>query len=168
MFRSQSPRKPGSTEQRTQMHIILKNHVEELARDFEYEDLPVSRKFERFCNYCVVSKGFFGRFSPAVVTTEEDDASIDGLAIIVDGDLITSIDDATEVFKTHKTNLQVDIIFTQVKSGEHFRKDEIANFKIGLEDFLSFDPKLPNGKFNLESLQIIKIILENLKKVRNR
>jgi hypothetical protein len=61
------------------MHIILKNHVDELARDFEYSDLPVSKQFERFCNYCVVSKHFFGRFSPTVVTTGEDDASIDGL-----------------------------------------------------------------------------------------
>lgn len=150
------------------MHIILKNHVEELARDFEYEDLSVPEKFERFCNYCVVSKGFFGRFSPTVVTTDEDDASIDGLAIIVDGDLITTVDDATEVFKTHKTNLPVDIVFAQVKSGEQFRKEEIANFKMGLEDFLSLDPKLPNGKFNLEAIQILKIVLENLKKVRNR
>lgn len=151
-----------------QMHIILKNHVEELARDFEYEDLDPPKQFERFCNYCVVSKHFFGRFSPAVVTTDEDDASLDGLAITIDGDLITTIDDAKEVFKTHKTNLQVDVIFTQVKSGEQFRKEEIANFKIGIEDFLSLDPKLPNGKFNSEIIDILKIILANLKKVRNR
>ncbi|SIT49282.1 conserved hypothetical protein [Paraburkholderia piptadeniae] len=150
------------------MHIILKNHVEELARDFEYEDLAVSKQFERFCNYCVTSKHYFGRFSPADVTTDEDDASIDGLAVLIDGDLITTVDDAIEVFKTHKTNLPVDIIFTQIKSGEQFKKDEIANFKMGLEDFLSLDPKLPNGKFNTESLEIFKIVLSNLKKVRNR
>jgi hypothetical protein len=150
------------------MHIILKNHVDELARDFEYSDLPVCKQFERFCNYCVVSKHFFGRFSPAVVTTEEDDASIDGLAVIVDGDLITTVDDAVEVFNTHKTNLAVDVIFTQVKSGEAFKKEEIANFKIGLEDFLSLEPKLPNGNFNLEAIETLKVVLSNLKKVKNR
>ncbi|HDR9271010.1 TPA: AIPR family protein [Burkholderia vietnamiensis] len=146
----------------------MKNHVEELARDFEYENLGVSNKFERFCNYCVISKHYFGRFSPADVTTDEDDASIDGLAVLIDGDLITTVDDAIEVFKTHKTNLPVDIIFTQIKSGEQFKKDEIANFKLGLEDFLSLDPKLPNGKFNTDALQIFKIVLQNLKKVKNR
>lgn len=150
------------------MHIIMKNHVEELARDFEYEDLDISKKFERFCNYCVTSKHYFGRFSPADVTTDEDDASIDGLAVLIDGDLIATVDDAIEVFKTHKTNLPVDIIFTQIKSGEQFKKDEIANFKLGLEDFLSLDPKLPNGKFNTEALEIFKIVLKNLKKVKNR
>lgn len=150
------------------MHIILKNNVDELARDFEYQELGQPKQFERFCNYCVVSKNFFGRFSPSVVTTEEDDASLDGLAIIVDGDLITTVDDANETFKTHKTNLPVDVIFSQVKSGEQFRKEEIANFKMGLEDFLSLDPKLPNGKFNTEAIEILKVVLQNLKKVRNR
>ena len=150
------------------MNIILRNHVEELARDFEYENLDDSKKFERFCNYTVVSKKYFGRFSPAVVTTEEDDASIDGIAIIIDGDLIATVEDAVEVFKTHKTNLPVEVIFTQVKSGERFVKDEIANFKLGLEDLLSLDPKLPNGRLNSESIEILKIVFSNLRKVRNR
>ncbi len=150
------------------MHIILKNHVEELAHDFEYENQDTSKKFELFCNYCLVSKVFFGRFSPLVVTTDEDDASIDGLAFIIDGELITTADDANEIFKTHKTNLPVDVIVTQIKSGEQFKKEEIANFKIGLEDFLSLDPKLPNGRFNTEAIEILKIIFANLKKVKNR
>lgn len=150
------------------MHIILKSHVEELATDFENEASIISKKFEYFCNYCVVSKHYFGRFNPAVVTTDEDDASLDGIAVIVDGDLITTHDDAKEAFSTHKTNLQVDLVFTQVKSGEQFRKEEIANFKLGLDDFLSLTPKLPNGKFNAETIQVLKVVLANLKKVRNR
>jgi hypothetical protein len=82
--------------------------------------------------------------------------------------LIKTQDDATETFKTHKTNLTVDIIFTQSKSGETFNKNEINNFKVGLEDFLSLDPKLPNGEYNKECIEIFKIVLNNLKKVRNR
>lgn len=150
------------------MHIILKSHVEELATDFECEATPLAKKFEYFCNYCVVSKHYFGRFNPTVVTTDEDDASLDGIAVIIDGDLITTEDDAKEAFETHKTNLQVDIIFTQVKSGEQFRKEEIANFKLGLDDFLTLAPKLPNGKLNTEAIQIVKVVFTNLKKVRNR
>jgi hypothetical protein len=150
------------------MHIILKNHVNELAKDLEHEHLSESKLFELFCNYCVISKHYLGRFDPIEVTTEEDDASLDGVAIIIDGDLITTTDDAEEAFNTHKTNLTVDVIFTQAKSGEKFKKDEIANFKIGLEDYLSLDPKLPNGKLNSDSILILKIVLNNLKKVRNR
>ncbi|MGO4575014.1 AIPR family protein [Cupriavidus sp. 2TAF22] len=150
------------------MHIILKNHVNELANDLEHEGLSESKLFELFCNYCVVSKHYLGRFDPIDVTTEEDDASLDGVAIVIDGDLITTVDDAEESFNTHKTNLTVDVVFTQAKSSEKFKKEEIANFKIGLEDYLSLDPKLPNGKLNTDSIEILKIVLKNLKKVRNR
>jgi len=150
------------------MHIILKSHVEELASDFECEASQLTKKFEYFCNYCVISKHYFGRFNPTAVTTDDDDASLDGIAIIVDGDLITTHDDAKEAFSTHKTNLQVDVVFTQVKSGEQFRKEEIANFKLGMDDYLSLAPKLPNGRFNIETIKVIKIVLANLKKVRNR
>jgi hypothetical protein len=127
------------------MHLILKNHVNELANDLGYEDIPESRLFEFFSNYCVVSKHFLGRFDPKDVTTDGDDASLDGVAIIVDGDLILTVDDALEAFKTHKTSLAVDVVFCQSKSGEKFKKEEISNFKLGLEDYLSLDPKLPNG-----------------------
>lgn len=150
------------------MHIILKNNVSELALDFEHSELTESKLFELFCNYCVVSKHYLGRFDPIDVTTDDDDASLDGVAIVIDGDLIRTIDDAIEIFKTHKTNLTADIIITQIKAGEQFKKDEISNFKLGLEDYLSLDPKLPNGKFNTESIEILKIVLNNLKKVKNR
>jgi AIPR protein len=150
------------------MHIILQSHTNELASDFEHQDLSDSKKFEMFCNYCCVSKHFFGRFDPIDVTTDEDDASIDGIAIIIDGDLVRSADDAVEIFKTYKTNLSAEIVITQVKTGESFRKDEISNFKIGVEDYLSLEPKLPNGKLNKETIDIFKVLLSNLNKIKGR
>ncbi|WP_336936319.1 AIPR family protein [Vibrio cholerae] len=151
------------------MHIILENQVNELSDEYELNNITRKDKlFEYFCNFCVTSKHFLGRFNPIDVTTDEDDASIDGLAIVIDGELILTVDDAEACFNTHKTNLHVDIIFTQVKSGELFKKTEISNFKLGLDDFLSLEPKLPNGKFNLECISILNVILKNLKKVRNR
>jgi hypothetical protein len=150
------------------MHIILENHTNKLSSDFEHQDLRESKKFEMFCNYCCISKHFLGRFDPLDVTTDEDDASIDGMAIIIDGDLVRTLDDALEIFKTHKTNLSAEIVIIQAKTGESFKKDEISNFKIGIEDYLSLDPKLPNGKLNKESIEIFKILLNNLNKIKNR
>ncbi|MBE9140535.1 AIPR family protein [Nodosilinea sp. LEGE 07088] len=150
------------------MHLILKNQVIELAEEYELTSKKESKLFEFFCNFSIVSKHYLGRFNPADITTKEDDASLDGIAIVVDGELITTSDDATEIFKTHKTNLVAEVIITQVKSGEQFTKDEISNFKLGLDDFLSLEPKLPNGRLNKESIEILKIIFENSRKIRNR
>jgi hypothetical protein len=150
------------------MHIILEKYTNELCQNFEHDKLSDSKKFEIFCNYCTVSKHYFGRFDPIDVTTDEDDASIDGIAIIIDGELVRTIDDAIEIFKTHKTNLSADLIFVQTKTSDSFKKNEISNFKMGIEDYLSLNPKLPNGKLNKDSLEIFLKLLDNLHKIKNR
>lgn len=56
----------------------------------------------------------------------------------------------------------------QAKSGEKFNKNEIANFSLGLMDFLTLDPVLPNGELNKESISILNVIYNNLKKVKKK
>jgi hypothetical protein len=150
------------------MHIILGKHVEEIAEDYEHSDLKQSKQFEMFCNYCLTSKHFFGRFDPLDITTDEDDAAIDGIAVVIDGDLVATVDDAEAIFGTHKTSLPVDVVVVQAKSGEQFKKSDISNFSMGIADFLSLEPKLPQGKLLVEAGSILKVVLNNLKKVKGR
>lgn len=150
------------------MHIILQRNVDELAQDHGLEAFSESKVFEFFCNFCVVSKKYLGRFNPKEVTTDEDDAALDGIAVIVDGELVVNEDDALQVFSSHKTNLSVEVVFTQIKSSESFKKGEIANFQMGLQDFLSLNPKLPNGRLNKDALAVFNVVLDNLRKIRNR
>lgn len=150
------------------MHAILSQYVKDLATEFEVQEHDESKLFEYFCNYVITSKYFLGRFNPVDITTQEDDASLDGIAIIIDGELIISVDDAESAFDTHKTSLPVEIIINQAKSGESFYKDEIANFNIGLQDFFTLDPKFPNGIYNGQAIEIIKIIVANVKKIKNK
>ncbi|MCG8805266.1 AIPR family protein [Tenacibaculum finnmarkense] len=149
------------------MHLILKKNIEELQKEFGYIE-DDSKNFEIFCNYCVASKSYLGRFNPINITTDEDDASIDGIVIIIDGELITTKEDAEEIFDTHKTNFEVKLILTQVKSGEKFNKSEIANFNLGIKDFLSLNPQLPNGELNKEAISILNVIYNNLRKVKRK
>lgn len=151
------------------MHIIIEKNIDELKKEYQFNKKTTESKlFEYFCNYCITSKHYLGRFNPKDVTTEEDDASIDGISIIIDGDLITTVDDAKKIFSTHKTNLSADIIFSQCKSGESFRKADINNYSVGIEDFISLKPKYPQGKINVASLKIFNEILANLRKIKNR
>ena len=150
------------------MHILLKQHSSDLATINDIQDEDQDKRFEYFCNYVVTSKYYLGRFRPQDVTTQEDDASLDGISFVIDGELITTVDDAISAFDTHKTNLPVDVILTQVKTTEAFSKKEIANFGLGIDDFLSLEPKLPNGLFNCKAVEILKVILQNVKKIRNK
>ncbi|CRL60739.1 AIPR family protein [Proteus vulgaris] len=150
------------------MHPLLSQYVEDLAGEFEYTGQEPSKIFEYFCNYVILSRYFLGRFNPIDITTQEDDASLDGIAFIIDGELIITPDDANSAFNTHKTSLQVDIIITQVKSGERFLKSDISNFNLGLQDFFSLKPKLPNGIYNCQAIEIMNIIISNVRKVKNK
>lgn len=150
------------------MHAILKQYVLDLSNQYAICDEIESKQFEYFCNYVIASKKYLGRFNPVDITTQEDDASLDGIIFLIDGELITTVDDAEAIFRTHKTSLPVELVLTQVKSGEAFSKSEISNFKLGLDDFLSLDPKLPNGIYNTQAIEILKIIFSNVKKIRNK
>lgn len=149
------------------MHIVLRSYVDDLSESFGFS-VSESKLFEYFCSYCIVSKHYLGRFNPIDVTTDEDDASLDTIAVIVDGELICSIDDVNTIFSTHKTNMQVDIVIAQSKSSEQFNKSDISSFKLGVDDFLTLSPLLPNGNTNTKYLEIVKVIFNNLKKVKNK
>lgn len=150
------------------MHAILAQYINDLSSMFEIDESDESKLFEYFCNYVITSKNFLGRFNPVEITTKEDDASIDGIVFIIDGELILTADDAKESFNTHKNSLPVDIILVQSKSGEKFEKSQISNFNLGIQDFLSLNPRLPNGKYNLRALDIFNIIVSNVKKIKNK
>ena len=146
------------------MHPILSQYLDDLSTMFEINTKNESELFEYFCNYVITSRSFLGRFDPRDITTQDDDASIDGISFIIDGELILSLDDAKEAFETHKNSLPVEIIITQVKSGEQFKKENISNFKLGIDDFLSIEQNLPNGKYNSDSIKILNTIVSNVKK----
>ncbi|HHC2629398.1 TPA: abortive phage infection protein, partial [Klebsiella pneumoniae] len=86
------------------MHAILQQYVQDLSAQFEIE-AEESKLFEYFCNYVIASKKYLGRFNPIDITTQEDDASLDGVIFIVDGELIYNVDDAEAAFNTYKTSL---------------------------------------------------------------
>ncbi|WP_216841363.1 hypothetical protein, partial [Shewanella xiamenensis] len=109
------------------MHPILESYVDDLSERYQLNE-GESKKFEVFCNYCVLSLIYFGRFNPLDVTTAGDDASIDGAAVVIDGELILTVDDAKSAFETHRKNINVEILFTQVKSGEYFSKKDVSSF----------------------------------------
>ncbi|HBC9674136.1 TPA: abortive phage infection protein, partial [Escherichia coli] len=124
------------------MHPVLNRYIQDLASTLDIAE-EQDKLFEYFCNFVVTSKNYLGRFNPVDITTQEDDASIDGLAVLIDSEIILTQEDAIAAFESHKSSLPVELLVIQAKSGETFRKDKIANFNLGLQDLFSLDPKLP-------------------------
>ena len=104
-----------------------------LLKDFKKEQsLPEEIEqyilFEHFANYCVISKEYNDNFAiDDVHVGGKQDISIDGIAIIVNNLLVTSLDEIDDLAKMNKF-LDVSFILIQSKTSSNFDSGDIAKF----------------------------------------
>ncbi len=73
------------------MHGIIPSHLKTFSQEHEIEFMNEQKRLEHFVNYCVASKYYSGRIDSSDITTSDDDeAGIDGVIIIADGELVTT------------------------------------------------------------------------------
>jgi hypothetical protein len=120
------------------MHKIVSSHLRRFAIEQSLDGLDESKQFERFSNFSIVFKFYPTRFDVSTITSEEDDCGIDGIAFVIDGELVITPDEARTIFKRPKKNIIVDIIFVQSKRSEKFERGEILKFGDGVSDFRLF------------------------------
>jgi hypothetical protein len=147
------------------MHKVVLAHLNKFVTEYSLEGLDESKQFERFSNFCLVYKFYSTRFDISCITSEDDDAGIDGIAFIVDGELVTTPDEVDAIFKRPKKNVLVDIIFIQAKRSEKFDRGEILKFGDGVLDFLSESSNLPQGEFIQNSKNLFNVIINNVPKI---
>jgi hypothetical protein len=133
---------------------IIESLVSDFAEQHGVEKLPMDEKFERFSNYCVVStRGTQETFNPEDVTVEADEFGIDGLAIQVNGRIVT---DPEEVEGLAEQNgyLEVEFIFVQAKTSEKFATSAVEVMGRAIKDFFADEPALPQTEFTERSREI--------------
>lgn len=122
------------------------------------DDLEESTLFEHFVNYCAVSNEYGDEFDVEDIHTGGgDDLGIDGLAVIVNGTLISDASEVDDLAATNK-HLEVEFIFSQAKTGGNFTGSEISNFFFGVKDLFSTSPALPRNASIIEKESLIKAI----------
>ncbi len=67
------------------MHRIVQTHLKKFLSEKGIEEKDLAKQFELFVNHCIVSRSFTGKFDVHDITTTDEDAGIDGIAIIADG-----------------------------------------------------------------------------------
>lgn len=115
---------------------------------YEINNLSDGEAFERFVNHAILSAhqpdafGADGELFDIVCVGGRDDMGIDGLAIKVNGLLVRSIEDATDILEKLK-RANVEIIFIQSKYKSKFDSGEFNKFTAGVRDFLHENHKQP-------------------------
>jgi len=116
--------------------------------------------FEHFANFCVVSHDYGEEFDVADVHTGgADDLGIDGLAIIVNGAMVSDLAEVEDLASTNKY-LEVEFVFCQAKSGGNFSGSEISNLFFGVKDFFSETPALSRNETITAQAMVVKAIYD--------
>jgi hypothetical protein len=124
-------------------------------------DLDEAVLFEHFVNFVAVSNEYGDEFDVEDLHTGGgEDLGIDGLAVLVNGNLVSDKDEIDDLAIANKY-LEVEIIFCQAKSGGNFTGSEISNFFFGVKDFFATKPALPR---NTEVSQKEALVKEIYKK----
>lgn len=131
------------------MDRITQSFIKELLETEELISLGESKDFERLVNYSIISNEYNKTFDLNYVTIGDgDDTGIDGIAIIVNGVLVESIEEIDDLIEKNGS-LEVNFIFIQAKTSSSFATSELNTFIYGVKDFFSTSPKLRRN----ESLQ---------------
>jgi hypothetical protein len=124
------------------MDRILTTLIADYLSSQELEPGDVGIDFEQFAIYSIISHEYNRDFEiDQLCTGKGNDTGIDGIGIIVNGQLIESIEDIDFLLKENGY-LEVTFIFIQAKAESKFDSAEMGVFSFGVIDFFSENPRL--------------------------
>lgn len=124
------------------MDRITESLILELLTNLEIPSEGESKDFEKLVNYTVISHEYNKTFEVDDTTVGDgNDTGIDGIAIIVNGQLIDTTDEIDDLLDKNNF-LEVEYIFIQSKTSSGFDSGDINTFIFGVQDFFSLKPKL--------------------------
>jgi hypothetical protein len=148
------------------MHRIIKAHLDSFVTSHALEAEDEASQFEKFVNFSIIAAETPSSFEIDDVTTSSAEG-IDGVAVIVDEEVIVSPEDATKTFSTPRRNHDVHIVFTQAKRSESFDLGDFLKFKEAILRFVSQDIYSSPNETLMNARQIFDVVVGEVPKVRN-
>jgi hypothetical protein len=148
------------------MHRIIKSHLENFSNSQSLTDLDEADQFEMFVNYAVLTPKVSTTFELGDVTTGVGDDGTDGIAVIIDEELSVSDEDAASVFKSDRKNHDVEIVFIQAKRSESFDLGDFLKFKESILKFINADDYFVDDEVQNNVNRIYDVCLKNVPKIR--
>jgi AIPR protein len=149
------------------MHRITKAHLESFVKSNGLEQCSESVQFEMFVNNAVISSKIGSDFDLEDITTREGDDGTDGLAILIDEELIISDEDAVSTFKTNRKTHDVEVVFIQAKRSESFDLGDFLKFKESVLRFVNSENYDIDDEVQKNARNVFDIVIKNVPKVRN-
>jgi len=130
------------------MDKITESLLNEFSTEYSLLALSESKRFEHFACYSIVKREHTETFDTVDLVVGDDssskqggDTGIDAVAIIVNGKLITDIDDFKEV-NVAASYLDVAFLLVQAETTSGFDSSKIGTFGFGCRDLFNEQPQL--------------------------
>lgn len=148
------------------MHRIVKSHLESFVKSFGLEQHDESVQFEMFANNAILSAKVGSDFDIEDVTTGPGDDGTDGIAVLINEEVVVSDDDAKSIFQSDKKNNDVEVIFVQSKRSESFDLGDFLKFKESVLRFVSSDVYSVEDDVQQNARSVFDVSIENVPKIR--
>lgn len=131
------------------LNKILDGILKDFSKEFNLNDLQISKQFEYLVNYLLVSKYHPDAFSDKgdldiLVVDDKGQFGLDAIAFIVNGNLVLSKDDIQNYAKSNR--MDVDIIFIQSKTSEKYDSGDLLKTIKATKYFLKDFDKITEKK----------------------
>jgi hypothetical protein len=124
------------------MDRITQSLISELLSNQELDSEGESKDFEKLANYCIISNEYTKTFDIGQVTVGDGgDTGLDGIAIIVNGQLIEDKDEVDDLLERN-SSLEVNYVFVQSKTSSSYSSGDLNTFIFGVKDFFALKPSL--------------------------
>jgi AIPR protein len=144
---------------------VTENLLAKFTEEHALTALPEDRRFEHFASYITVRQQHRETFDTTDIETGGgNDTGIDAIAILVNGQLVTDVDELADVAAAG--SLDVMFVFVQADRGAGFAGTKIASFGFGVGDFFDNQPKLPRNEAVTNAAAIMTAIYERADKFR--
>ena len=140
------------------MNKIIESFLNTHIREYSIEEFEKEIAFEHFINRCIINKYSVDRFDPMDIMTDEGEKGIDGVAIVVNDRIITTMDEADSIAKDNP-DLDVKFVFIQSKTSDKFSGDEIGTFIYGVKAFFEEESMRPKTNEKMEKMIAIKDLI---------
>lgn len=122
------------------MNPVNRAQMKEFSEAFGLSEKSESDQFELYSIYSIINGGSGENIEPFDAHLVGTEFGLDGVAIIVQGDLVRDADEASAALEEIK-NPQIDFYFFQAKTTSGFDYGEASKFFDGVKGFFSGDMK---------------------------
>jgi hypothetical protein len=105
---------------------ITQSQVEQFVSSEGLGHLTPAERFERFVNFSVISSEHSDTFSVEDVSGPGAEVGIDGIAVLVNGALVTSAEQVNDLAQRNNY-VEAKFIFVSAKRSASFREAEVGN-----------------------------------------